>query len=269
MVKLAVFDLDDTLLKSDKTLDSKTVSTIHALKKRGIAIAIATGRNIPMSMPFAKTLGCDGLLAGNNGSVIIDIMSEKVVETHHIDKTAQAKTIEYATRHNLPFVIYTQAGVYTPNAKRITVYEDWNARQPEYAVRYEEVASLDTLKALDAHKILMIIESPEMFKTTYAHFQNLDDAHATKSSTHYIDVLPQNISKAYALRRFMEYYGVDAGETMAFGDSDNDSEMLEHAGVSYAMKNATTRAKHAADKVTDYDNNNTGVARVLKTSFKL
>ena len=267
MIKLAVFDLDDTLLRSDKTLDVETLDTIHTLKARGVEIAIATGRNIPMSLPFAKALGASGLLAGNNGSIIIDLKSDKVVEEHFVDKTAQKKTIEYCFTNDHPFVIYTKEGVFTPMPDRISVYEDWNARHPNHSVHYENMETVEALSQLDSHKVLMIVEDPSVFNATYEHFKNLDDAHVTKSSKHYIDVLPNHISKAYALKQFMAHYGVSAEETIAFGDSDNDAEMLKLSGTAYAMNNATPLTKASANYVTAYDNNDAGVAHALKNHF--
>ena len=52
-----------------------------------------------------------------------------------------------------------------------------------------------------------------------------------------IDLLPRGIHKGWGLRSLMERWKIDADQIMAFGDSENDLEMLELAGYSFAMEN--------------------------------
>ena len=65
------------------------------------------------------------------------------------------------------------------------------------------------------------------------------------------DIVEQEASKAMGLRRLCEYYGIDLSHTIAFGDSMNDLEIIEEAGVGVAMGNALPAIKEAADYVTD------------------
>ena len=49
----------------------------------------------------------------------------------------------------------------------------------------------------------------------------------------------------------MKQYGISNEEIMAFGDGENDIDMLKFAGVGVAMGNANDRVKRHADYVTD------------------
>ncbi len=57
------------------------------------------------------------------------------------------------------------------------------------------------------------------------------------------------MDKGEAMERVCEYYGADLEDTVAFGDSMNDQQMLEYAGTSVAMGNSCQELKDLADIV--------------------
>ena len=61
-----------------------------------------------------------------------------------------------------------------------------------------------------------------------------------------IDLMPAGIHKAWGLQRVMDPLGIDPSQVMAFGDNDNDIEMLDLARYSFAVDNASPAAKAAA-----------------------
>ncbi|HEM5016602.1 TPA: HAD family hydrolase [Streptococcus suis] len=61
-----------------------------------------------------------------------------------------------------------------------------------------------------------------------------------------VDILPAGIHKAWGLEQVLQDLGIQAEQVMAFGDSDNDLELLAYAGYSYAMENATDKVKAVA-----------------------
>ena len=60
-----------------------------------------------------------------------------------------------------------------------------------------------------------------------------------------------------------EHYGLERDEVMAFGDADNDREMLLHAGWPVAMQNGTESMKSIA-RIIAPDCNDSGVGRVIE-----
>lgn len=65
------------------------------------------------------------------------------------------------------------------------------------------------------------------------------------------DVVEKEASKAEGLKRLCQYYGMELGQTAAFGDSMNDYEIVSLAGIGIAMGNAVEELKTIADYVTD------------------
>ena len=86
---------------------------------------------------------------------------------------------------------------------------------------------------------------------------------ATRWSPYFSDIVPVDGSKRVGVAKMLDHFGLTPGEAMAFGDGENDIEMLQLAGVGVAMGNASDTVKAAADYVTagvDED----GVLKALK-----
>ncbi len=86
----------------------------------------------------------------------------------------------------------------------------------------------------------------------------------TVSGPEWLDISNLGASKGDAIRRIQEKLGIAKDETMAFGDYLNDYEMLQESGHSYAMKNSHPDLFKVGRFVTEYDNNNNGVAETIR-----
>lgn len=78
-----------------------------------------------------------------------------------------------------------------------------------------------------------------------------------------IDIIPKTGGKSAGIQKFLDEQGLDRSEIMAFGDGENDMEMLRFAGIGVAMGNAGDKVKVAADYVTDTVDNN-GIEKALR-----
>ena len=78
-----------------------------------------------------------------------------------------------------------------------------------------------------------------------------------------IDIVAKGSGKDVGIKHFIERYGIERDDTMAFGDGENDIRMLKYAGVGVALGNAKEEVKRIADYVTaDIDDD--GVEKALK-----
>ena len=78
-----------------------------------------------------------------------------------------------------------------------------------------------------------------------------------------VDVVPYGVSKASGIDELLKMYELDPSETIAFGDGENDVEMLKHCGISVAMGNSPDFVKDVADYVTD-DIDDDGLYKALR-----
>ncbi|MBT8302743.1 MAG: HAD-IIB family hydrolase, partial [Maribacter sp.] len=87
------------------------------------------------------------------------------------------------------------------------------------------------------------------------------------SGQHWVDLNHSKANKGYALRQVQEHFGILEEETLAFGDYNNDLEMLQNAHYSFAMENAHPQVKTVANYRTE-SNDNYGVERILEKLLK-
>lgn len=91
---------------------------------------------------------------------------------------------------------------------------------------------------------------------------------ATSSGFGGIDVILPHVNKAYGLAKLQERWQVSRNETLAFGDSGNDMEMLQKAKYGYVMKNAPESVRQQVSLITPLTNNDNGVLAVIEDFLK-
>ena len=84
-----------------------------------------------------------------------------------------------------------------------------------------------------------------------------------RSMPFFLEIMPQNINKAYSLQKLLDHVGLDKSQLIACGDGYNDLPMIEFAGLGVAMGNAVDEVKAAANYVTASNNDN-GIAQVIE-----
>ena len=107
---------------------------------------------------------------------------------------------------------------------------------------------------------LMAFVGPEQERTL---MDSLPHCDSTRWNPYFIDVVPAGGSKRLGIDAMIRAHGIDLAETMAFGDGQNDIEMLRHAGIGVAMGNAADEVKRAADYVTT-GVDRAGIAKALR-----
>ena len=96
-----------------------------------------------------------------------------------------------------------------------------------------------------------------------AALRQLPGCKMSRWNDHAVDILPRSGGKVLGIGQFLRRLSLDWGEIMAFGDGENDVDMLRRAGVGVAMGNAEAAVKAAADYVTaDVDQD--GIYRALE-----
>ncbi len=122
-------------------------------------------------------------------------------------------------------------------------------------------------------KMSMVV-GKERSDSVLQEINDLFDGHVRAVSSGYgcIDILQDGIHKAWGLEELLKRWNLKPEQIMAFGDSENDIEMLELAGISYAMENAEDAVKEVATKIAPA-NSQAGVCQVillfLASSLKL
>ncbi|MOA01844.1 putative phosphatase [compost metagenome] len=111
---------------------------------------------------------------------------------------------------------------------------------------------------------MLIIDDPDYLDELIPVLRELlgDEVHITKSKPHFLEIMHKEGTKGHALKFLADHFGCDMSQTIAIGDSWNDHEMLEAAGLGVAMGNAIPALKEIADYITA-SNNEDGVKQVI------
>lgn len=88
-----------------------------------------------------------------------------------------------------------------------------------------------------------------------------------RSEPFFLEIMPQNIDKAYSLQKLLNSIGLTADSMICCGDGFNDISMIEYAGLGVAMENAQPIVKETADFITK-SNDEDGILHVINTFLR-
>ena len=261
--KLIAMDLDGTLNNDQKTIDAPTLQSLFSAQARGIRLLLASARPLPGLYKERDALNLtahNGLLMAYNGGLIVKAGTGKRLAACSME-LEQAKSILRELKR-LPVTPILDDGkqFYVENADGYMVqYECWNNRMacavlPDLAERL----------SFSPCKILMSVD-PSLLREAQSAIASFLPPELTvvQTAPFYLEVIPASVNKGEGLRSACRSAGIDMRQTIAFGDSQNDIEMLRAAGVGVAMGNASEDVKTAADMVT-LSNNENGIAAALE-----
>ncbi|MBO6106546.1 MAG: Cof-type HAD-IIB family hydrolase [Stomatobaculum sp.] len=254
MIKAVFFDVDGTLLSQKQgKVPISTRRALRRIRKKGIKIFIATGRHmIELSKLPVMEIPFDGYLT-LNGNLILDENKKAYAGTPiSADEVEVLSGIFRAKK--IPFVMIS-------SDKRYINYVDDVVVETQ-ASTHGTIPDVGTVSDYDGEKIYQCIAFVQDHERKVLD-EILDECSITSWNPTGIDIVARGSGKAAGIAQFIEEQGLDRSEIMAFGDGENDIEMLKYAGIGVAMGNAGDAVKAAADYVTDSVDEN-GIENALK-----
>jgi hypothetical protein len=247
------FDIDGTLLDTNThQIPDSAIKALNALNDQGYSICIASGRNIKMF----RSLKLEGLvkwkyLILNNGHVIMD-GDYKILRHHTHDPKIVRELVDRC--HKLMMPVFLSGPLGDMLSMKANAYV-------EIAHRYfkEPIPEVKDYEDEPINQIL-IYEREDFDWTIFNDIQGLEIRATTTTSA---DVLKAGVSKHYSILDLLESTG-HSDYYIAFGDSMNDYDMLQHAPISVAMGNGVEAVKKIAHYVASAVDED-GIAKMLNT----
>lgn len=239
-VKIFFTDMDDTLLNSEKQVTKENMDAISEALAAGHKIVFNTGRPLSGFLPILKELGLDreGCYAiAFNGGLIYDCAAKKTLYRRTIP-------LKYA---RVIFEKTQEAGLYCHTYSDTSLLCRHAGEEPCKMI----VIDFHDRAKMDAYRAAMEPWAKGKISMFY-------------SSPHYLEHVPEHVSKGHAVKKLCELLQIPLANTVAAGDQENDISMIEAAAVGAAMKNATDAVKASADYITENDCNHSGVAEILR-----
>ena len=272
-VKAVFFDIDGTLVNDRKSVLKSTKEAIKIVKDQGVLVGVATGRGPFFVKDLMDDLDLDFAVT-YNGQYIFN--KERVLFASPIDKRSLRQVIAYAKENRKEIAMGTRQDVigsrimsfglsplsqlvsrFVPKFLTRTVSHSFN-RMVSKALPQKEADLLDLINQ-PIYQILMLM-TPEESNQAASEFEYLK---FTRSNPFAADIINQGNSKLEGIRRVGKEYGFDLNQVMAFGDSDNDLEMLAGVGMSVAMGNGSSSVKEVAKHITT-SNQEDGIHKALE-----
>ena len=257
--QLVALDLDGTTLNSHHQLSDKTISGLRILSAKGFRIAIATGRSAASIIDHINILQ----LSQNvpvvclNGALGCTHTKENGTPVNHFSLTIPPEeadmVLNLAQKMNLVAQYYN--GV-TSEVYAVPSTDEHLSLLKGYAsLTGKDQVVLPSYEAAkqrgEASKILLMTNDVDGLIQEAERSLPSGKFHIIRGSPKpfFVEFLPQGVNKGQGLRNLCEALNVPMSQVIAFGDGDNDREMLQYAGLGIAMKNAGAVAKAAADVV--------------------
>ncbi len=255
-IKLIALDMDGTLLNTKKQITHGNVAAIKKAQEAGFIVTFATGRMFRAAQHYATDLGLDIPLVVYNGARIQESVSEKVLGDWPLDRETANGVINYCHSHGIYVQTYIHDRLWTfKDCPEVRAYSSLEG--VPYEVKGDEMLNLQD----NPHKLLVV---STQFYEVKAQIEKLFPGKIvlTSSAENFIEVMEPGITKWRAIEMLAAKLGISQPEIMCVGDSDNDVNMLENAGVGVAMGNATDEIKDKVKIITG-DNEHDGVAMIL------
>ncbi|MEW8957491.1 MAG: Cof-type HAD-IIB family hydrolase [Moorella sp. (in: firmicutes)] len=261
-IRLVAFDLDGTLLNDDLEIDARTKEAIKRVRGKGIIVTLATGRMFSSARPYAVELGLDLPLVVYHGAQLRHSTTGEVLFERTVPIDLAARLIAVIRQFGYAYNVYLDDRLYVEKIAAENEEYAWRAGVELHLV--EDMLSFLKEQGKGPLKIVALRDGPELDPLEAAIRRQVGEGvYFTRSLPHYLEMLNPEVNKARGLQVLAEIEGVRPEEIMVFGDSYNDLQMFQYAGLAVAMANAPAEVKAAADYVTG-SNNESGVAQALE-----
>ena len=234
MLKAIALDMDNTLLNSNKEISVTNRDVLRYLNRKGIRIILCSGRPFATLKPFLDELHVtknDDVCVCFNGGLVRLVRDHTVIKANTLSKEQIKPVYDLVKENGFKLDIVAEDEVYSLTEFGKSSYQTMIPKQMPF---------IDTTFSKVPAKL-------PIFKVVVAGEPAMIDA-ASKAA--------------------LNFYRIPREQLAAFGDEENDKDMLEYAGIGVAMGNAIPEIKQIAD-ITVGSNDDDGVANYLIDYFQI
>lgn len=258
--KAIVMDLDGTLLRDDKTISCATIRGLREFSKLGKKLIIASGRDLYSIKTILVREGLWDLIdcvIANNGADYFISGKQTFIKKISRDQIERILA-ELGNLDGIVVYFHYQETIYATNHTAfIEKMKVFNGQTKVKKLSLEAIK-----KEIEPVRISVYMEKLSQIKIIQSF--KFDGLVGVQSHVNIYDFIPEGISKAETLSLCANMLNVHLNEMVAFGDSDNDLEMLYVCGKGVAMRNANQHIVGFANEQTKYTNEEDGVIRHLE-----
>lgn len=274
-IKCLAFDVDGTLTNDQKEIDPRTKASIQEAMERGIHIVISSGRNKEGCEFIYEPLGLEKgnhFLSLVNGQQIYDFERDLYINDKLLSSQDCLKIERICRKYQClaRFTIGNTAAFYAPipglikellsRVKKTKKHGGSMSKGTKFKLKL--LPYRDYVFKTPVNKVVFFRDEEFFVENLNQLKKELRDYDVMMVSDGWMEIMPKGVNKASGLQKIADACGITMENIMAFGDAQNDIDMIVQCGVGVAMGNAREDVKALADIVADTNNNN-GIGKVI------
>lgn len=289
MYKLLVLDMDGTLLNNNKEISKENIQAIKKAKQQGVKVVIASGRAIQGIESYLEELDLisdDNYSVVCSGAVVINNTKDEIIQCDKLSCEEVSYVFNLVKQLGINFNMYSNEGILINSNNYFSNIDSIANNLPLKIMDFNSLGE-DTLIT----KVMLINEDLSMIEEIQTLFPSIivddiiirdDDTYnkelfedmsklpkeflekftVSKVAPFLVEIMKKNSSKRSGIEKLAKKLKIKPNEIICIGDSGNDKQMIEYAGLGVAMGNAFPEIKEIADYVT-LTNEENGVASVI------
>lgn len=258
-------DLDQTTLNHQGRLSEKNRQAIESAIRKGVQIVVASGRAISALPDDICSIRGIRYAVTSNGAAVYDIHTKECLQQNKMTEQSIEKILDYAKDLEVAFETFIDGKAY---AQREYVEDPVSFGASPRAISYIQTTRepVDDIRSflMDHKKCIesvdVVVKEENLKKELWKTFEeNIPQVYVTSSVQQLLELSYEKSGKHSGIAYILEHLGLSRDGLAAFGDGDNDAELLKYAGIGIAVENASKACREAADVVT-LSNDEDGVA---------
>ncbi len=272
-VKCIALDLDRTTLNANGTLSQGNREAIEYAIQKGVHIVVASGRAFhTLPKDVVEIEGIEYAIT-SNGTAIYHIPTGECLHQYKLSRDSIEEIIRLSKNEKVTYETFIDGKAYADSTyidhpeifganKQAIAY----IKETRHMVKNIEQFMNDHIEEMDCMDI--ITKDNELKSSLMEQLRNnVEGIYVTSSIEQLIEISNAQAGKHSGVKFIMELLGLEREEIAAFGDGDNDIEMLKFVGTGIAVENASNQCKSVADVVTKHHNEDGvayGIYEILK-----
>ena len=283
-IKCIALDLDRTTLDSQGHLSEINRRAIENAVAAGLYVVVASGRALD-SLPAGITeiRGIQYAIT-SNGAAVYDLRERKCLRQFKMTPESVDDILqytgpermrgEYTKEEQISYEAFIDGRAF---AESRYVADPVRFGAMPQAISYIQATRtpIEDMRAyIQEHKseldcIDLVVKNEDMKHKLWENLQkNIRDVYITSSVRQLLEISHRDAGKESGAAFLMEYLGLKSEELAAFGDGDNDSGLLKYAGLGFAVANASSGCRAAADQIVASNDDN-GVAQGIRKILEM
>jgi Cof subfamily protein (haloacid dehalogenase superfamily) len=257
-IKLIIFDIDGTLIKvgQDK-IEASTVQAIKEVKAKGIKVLVATGRTLYFVNPHVREVVDSDYYVTVNGHCLMD-RNGTILLRQDLPVDAVQRLHDFCVVNDIALGLKCSDAIYVTH-DYAKYYAEYSEGKDVSNIILDDTQNADHFK-IEAPMGIFLVGDQELIRK-HAHLFPEFTFSPVKARCY--DVYGHDVNKTKIIEEVLRRLKIRWEQVMAFGDGENDTDMLRKAGYGIAMGNAKTNVRKFADFVTK-DVDEGGIAFALK-----